>query len=203
MRANVITITGYSCAGKSTIVQQLKNTYNCEIMKFGQIHKLCTRENGYDYAKDWIREKGFCEYEEALVKTFALNLKNIIDANRLVIIDGIFSSKCFEYMKMCECINLINIVIDTSYGNRLRRMMNRERLTQDAAKVHLTTTDGIKARAGIEKIIAQPTYLIDGNMNIEQIENEFVRVIADISMVNENKRAIKKYNNIDNGSVEK
>lgn len=182
MSNNVITIAGYSCSGKSTVIKQLEEIYNCQILRFGMIHRECVKENGYNYAKDWIKEKGFEVYEMELLKKYIQELKASSSSDKLTIVDGIFSYKCFSLMKECKNINLVNIVLSTDYDTRLERMMKREHLNVNEAKNHLATTDCIKERAGLSKIIGEPTCIIDGSKNIEEIKNECLYELSKISM---------------------
>lgn len=178
MKNKIITIAGYSCSGKSTVIRQLEEVYNCEIIKFGMLHRKCTNENGYTYAKDWIKEKGFEPYEKELMRYYIQELRDVSAKNKITIIDGIFSYKCFSFMKECQNISLTNIVLNTDYDIRLQRMMKREKLDYNEAEVHLLTADNIKKRAGLSKIIEEPTYVVNGNESIEKIKDKCIYIIS-------------------------
>lgn len=192
MKNKLITIAGYSCSGKSTVIKQLEEIYNCEIIKFGMVHRECTNRNGYAYAKDWIRDKGFEEYERELAKCYIEKLKAISSNDKITIIDGIFSYKCFLIMKECESIDLTNIVLNTDYDIRLQRMMQREGLEFNEAEAHLATADSIKRRAGLSRIIDEPSYIVNGNERVEKIKDECLLIISHMS---EKEKNIKKETN--------
>lgn len=178
MKYNIITVTGYSCAGKTTIITELKQFYNCIVIKFGEIHKETVKKSEYNYAKDWIKAKGFEEYERCLVRCFIDKLQDIKSYDGIVIIDGIFSEKCFSIINEMENINLVNIVIEALDEIRVQRMMNRENMNYFEAIEHLKVTDRIKTLAGLSKIISQPTYKINGNEEVNVIKQQCVQIIA-------------------------
>lgn len=194
MKINIITITGYSCSGKSTLINEIRKQYNCDIIKFGEIHKECVKNNGYLYAKDWISEKGFRSYENQLLLTFKKQLLSLdidcLDSNN-IIIDGIFSDKCFKLLRSVSRINLTNIVLNTNYQNRISRMIERQHMNYEEAVKHMYTTDSIKQEAGLPNILNDFDYIIDGNKTIEEIRERCALILKGLD-VQKNKNIEKK-----------
>lgn len=179
----IITISGYSGSGKSTLIQQLSQKYQFDIIKFGMVHRESTKNSGYRYAKDWIKEKGFSVYEKQLLICFRDKIISTVNkSNNVIIIDGIFSDKCFKYMRSVEGIKLNNIVLDTSYNVRVSRMMERERMSYDDAIRHLSVTDSIKQEAGLAHIIKDYDYIINGNIQKEQIMEACVSILESLEV---------------------
>lgn len=189
MSKKIITITGYSCSGKSTLIDRMEQLCDCDIMKFGMIHKECVKNNGYLYAKDWIKEEGFSVYEKKLLILFKDKLKEMFkDNSRFLIIDGIFSSKCFQLIRDLENIDLTNIVLNTDYDVRIKRMMERQNLGYEEAVQHIYNTDLIKQNAGLQHILKDFDYIIDGNKTKEEIEERCLTILQGLA----NKREIKR-----------
>lgn len=180
---NIVAISGYSGSGKSTLIQQLSKKYKFDIIKFGEVHRESTKNSGYRYAKDWIKEKGFSEYEKKLLICFRNKMISTVNSGENnIIIDGIFSDKCFEYLKSINGIQLNNIVLDTSYSIRIKRMMEREQLSFEDAIRHLTVTDSIKLKAGLANIIRDYDCIINANISKEQIMKECISILENLGI---------------------
>lgn len=198
MSKKIITVTGYSCSGKSTLINRMEQLCNCDIMQFGMIHKECVKNNGYLYAKDWIKEEGFSAYEKELLVLFKNKLKEMLkDNSRLLMIDGIFSSKCFQLIRSLENVELTNIVLNTDYNVRIDRMMERQKLGHEEAVQHMYNTDSIKQNAGLQHILRDFDYMIDGNRSKEQIEEKCLVVVQGLANIRgirreQRKRTIKE-----------
>lgn len=174
----IFIISGYSCAGKSTVIEALKKLKDYDILKFGTIHKETVKNNGYDFAKNWIKEKGFKPYEEQLLLHFSNKISKC-DRDSIIIIDGLFSYKCFEFLRQIPGIEIINIVLKTDVEVRKHRMMQREKMDYETASGHLLRTDCIKERAGLSKILNNSDYIIDGNETPEKILMRCLGIIHD------------------------
>ena len=189
MNKKIIMISGRSASGKSTLIKQIKEEYDCVVLSFGKVHKETVKKSEYTYAKEWIKEEGFDSYEKELLVCFRDNIVSIINTNSdFIIIDGIFSEKCFSFIRNIKSIDAINIVLDTSYTTRIKRMMKRENLNYKDAIQHLNTTDGIKEQAGISKITKDYEYIIDGNRSIEQIKEECFSILDNLGLSISNRK---------------
>lgn len=187
MNKKIITISGYSGSGKSTLISQIEKEYNIGIIKFGTVHKKCVKDSGYSYAKDWIKEKGFEPYHNQLLLYFRDELiSRIGKENEILVIDGMFSDKCFSYIKNIDSIKLTNIVLDAHYEVRIRRMMERENIDYNTAVQHLYTTDCIKEHAGLSNIIKQYDYIINANLSRENIKNKCIEILKEVKCIDKN-----------------
>lgn len=178
MKRKIIAITGYSCAGKTSVIEAIKEKISCDILKFGEIHKECVKKNGYSYAKDWIKLEGFEAYENQLLIFFKNRIKSKIgDSEMPIIIDGIFSDKCFKLIREINSIDFSNIVLDTQYCVRIERMMNRQNMKYEEAVEHMYNTDLIKESAGIGRILKKFDYKIDGNKTKEEVRRRCISIL--------------------------
>lgn len=181
MKKKIITISGYSCAGKSTLINKIGQLYDCDIMKFGIIHKECVKKSGYLYAKDWIKSEGFKPYENQLLLCFKNKLISMIDnKNKYILVDGMFSSKCFSIIRSIDKINLVNIVLNADYNIRIQRMMKRQDMTYEEAVAHMYTTDNIKKQAGLKHIIKDFDFLLDANKSKKEINEKCLLILQGI-----------------------
>ena len=199
MKINIITITGYSCSGKSTLINEIMKEYNFNVIRFGEIHKECVKNNGYPFAKDWIREEGFSSYEKQLLLTFKnkiLSLDSGSSVDKNIVIDGIFSDKCFKLLRNVNGINLTNIVLNADYQNRIYRMMERHQMNYQEAVNHLYTTDSIKEKAGLYGILNDFDYIIDGNKTIEEIRERCSLILKGLEIPRNKKKDISQNENL-------
>ena len=173
MSKKIIAVTGYSASGKSTVINQIHKMYNCSVIRFGAIHKECVKSSGHEYAKSWIKEEGTEPYDNRLVWYFKNYLISAINNNNdLIVIDGIFSHKCFRYLKHISSIDLINVSLDTEDSIRLKRIIKREGLSYTDAVKHLNTADSIKKYVGLYDVIKDSDYCINGNKSEYEIRQE-------------------------------
>lgn len=181
MNKKIITISGYSCVGKSTLINKMSQLYDCDIMKFGMVHKECVERSQYSYAKDWIRKEGFNFYENQLLLCFKDKLMSMMEnQSRYILIDGIFSNKCFSLIRNANRIDVINIVLSAEYNIRIQRMMERQKMSYEKAISHISTTDNIKKQAGLKSILEDFDYLLDANKSKEEINEKCSLIIQGI-----------------------
>lgn len=181
MNKKIITITGYSASGKSTIIKSIEEEFDCDTISFGQIHKECVKDSNYDYAKDWIRKEGFEAYEKQLILHFMRKMIFALkEGKQFVIIDGIFSERCFSYLKRAKGIDVTNIVLETDDNTRILRMSDRERVDYEVARSHLITTDAIKKQAGLDTIFNFADYRIDGNQSKKMIRKILFSIMQNL-----------------------
>ena len=175
MKKNVFSICGYSCAGKSTIIKQLIDIYDWYIIRYGDIHREAVKKSGYNLGIDWIKDKGFEEYECGAIDVFKKTIEECEAKN--IIVDGIFSNKCFQYLKDNRNINLTNILLETTYESRLERAMKREGYTLEKAKKFLKDVDWLKYNAGLSNIMKESDYIINSNDEKSEIKRQIVEIM--------------------------
>lgn len=167
MKKNIFAIIGYSCAGKSTLIKEVVNNSNETILRYSDIHWRAIKNSGYKLGIDWIKEKGFDEYENGALDVFTKELEK--DKSNTIIIDGIFSYKCFKFLKDKKDINLVSILLETSFDKRLKRMIEREGCNENIAQERLKSVDWLKHNAGLFKIMEEANYIINGENTKEII----------------------------------
>lgn len=178
MNKNIYSISGYSCSGKTTLIKCICKDYDFDVIQFGLIHKECVKNSGYSYAKDWIREKGFFEYEKKLIELFRTKIDSYaLAGHKNLIIDGIFSEKCYNYLEKIKSINLKNIVLNIDFDTRINRMMKREKLSYEKARDHLCVTDCIKEHAGLSNILRKYDYIINKEFSVLELKDIFIPIL--------------------------
>ena len=113
-----------------------------------------------------------------------------------IIIDGIFSNKCFKLIREINGIDSYNIVLDAQYGVRIERMMNRQGMHYEETVKHMYKTDLIKKSAGIEEILRDFDYKIDGNETKEEVRKKCISILRGLKfpekMILEKSEGIEK-----------
>lgn len=179
MNKNVFSICGFSCAGKSTLITNLINTFQFTTIRYGDIHREAIKKSGYKLGMDWVKDKGFEEYEKGTLEILKTKMDNCPSEN--IIIDGIFSKECFKYLKSNKNLNVTNILLKTTFDNRLKRMMKREKYSFKTATQQLTSVDWLKFNSGLNEIMKQADYIIDSGQKSEfEITKIVIQIIGDI-----------------------
>lgn len=96
---NIFIVTGYGAAGKSTVINSISEEIEVYILQFGRIHKLAYKNAGYTCTADWLAKEGYDTYDREVLKLFK---RKIVKSKRDVLIDGLFSSSCYNYLKAME-----------------------------------------------------------------------------------------------------
>lgn len=174
---NVFIVSGYGAAGKSTVINSISTSLDVTTIPFGIIHKSAYKNAGYRCTADWLAKEGYDIYEKEVLK---LLKKEVINIEGDILIDGLFASSCYNYLKSLEVNNknrLINIFISTPEDERINRMYKRQKFTTiEQSYIHTKASDFIKGTCGLYQIHDDAKYIIDGtktpniiNMQIEQI----------------------------------
>lgn len=174
---NLFVVSGYGASGKSTVINSIANNLDVTTIPFGTIHKLAYKNAGYKCTADWLAKEGYEAYEKAVLELFKQEVNKI---NGDVLIDGLFSSSCYNYLKSLELNNqnrLVNIFISTPESERIKRMYQRQKfITTEQSYIHTKASDFIKGTCGLYQIHDNANYIIDGtntrkftNMQINNI----------------------------------
>ena len=174
---NIFIVSGYGAAGKSTVINSIANTLDVNIIPFGIIHKATYKNAGYKCTADWLAKEGYSAYENAVLELFIHEVKkNYKD----ILIDGLFSSSCYHYLKSLELCNnnrIINIFISTPEDERINRMYKRQKfITVEQAQIHTKASDFIKGTCGLYQIQDDAKYTIDGR-NTQELMNKQIKKI--------------------------
>lgn len=180
---NLFVVSGYGAAGKSTVINSIEKNLNVTTIPFGSIHKLAYKNAGYKCTADWLAKEGYDVYQKNVLELF----KQIVDEiGEDIIIDGLFSSSCYNYLKFLELNNqnrLINIFISTSEDERINRMYKRQGfITIEQSHLHTKRSDFIKGTCGLYQIYDDAHYIVDGNQTRDLINYQIMRIIQNIKM---------------------
>lgn len=175
---NIFIVSGYGAAGKSTVINNISNSLSVITIPFGMIHKSAYKNAGYKCTADWLAKEGYDAYENSVLELFK---KEIDKSSGDILIDGLFSSSCYNYLKSLELNNknrLINIFIATPEDERINRMYKRQEfITIEQAHKHTKASDFIKGTCGLYQIQDDAQYIIDGAVTREQINTQITKII--------------------------
>lgn len=183
MNKNVFSVCGYSCAGKSTVITKLIDVFKFTTIRYGDIHREAIRKSGYKLGMDWVKNRGFEDYEEGVLEVFQKEIGNCPSEN--IIVDGLFSKECFKYLKNKQDINLTNILLQTTFDNRLARMMEREEYSFEIAMNNLKSVDWLKFNSGLGYIMQNADYIINSGGDKVEITNIIIEIIGDVMRTQE------------------
>lgn len=174
---NIFIVSGYGAAGKSTVINNIISNIKINVISFGTIHKTAYKTAGYKCTADWLANEGYECYEETVKKMF---IEEISKQSGDILIDGLFSSSCYYFLKTLELKNdsrIINIFISTPEDERISRMYKRQNfITINQAKIHTKASDFIKGTCGLYQIYDDAKYIIEGT-NIPKIVNKQIEEI--------------------------
>ena len=178
---NIFIVSGYGAAGKSTIINSISNNLGVTTISFGAIHKLAYKNAGYKCTADWLAQEGYNAYEHAVLELFKEKFEKL-DGD--ILIDGLFSSSCYYYLKSLELNNqkkLINIFISTLEDERISRMYKRQKFkTFEQAYKHTKASDFIKGTCGLYIIQDEAQYTVDGTKSKEIINMQIGHIISSV-----------------------
>lgn len=175
---NIFVVSGYGAAGKSTVINSMSNNLDVTIIPFGLIHKKAYKNAGYKCTAEWLEKEGYGTYQKSVLKLFEQEIKKT-DGD--IIVDGLFSSSCYNYLKTLEMFKkskLINIFISTLKDERINRMYKRQNFTTiEQSVLHVMKSDFIKGTCGLYQIYDDANYIINGNQSREEINFKIMQII--------------------------
>ena len=178
---NIFIVSGYGAAGKSTVISNISSSLSVITIPFGTIHKLAYKNAGYKCTADWLAKEGYEPYEKSVLELFK---EEVDKAKGDILIDGLFSSSCYNYLKALELNNknrLINIFIFTPEDERINRMYKRQAfITYEQAYKHTKASDFIKGTCGLYQIHDEAKYMINGTKTREIINIQIRQIIESI-----------------------
>lgn len=175
---NIFVVSGYGAAGKSTVINGIANNLSVTTIPFGSLHKLAYQNAGYKCTADWLAKEGYETYQNAVLELF----KGEVDKARGdILIDGLFSSSCYNYLKSFELNNrnkLINIFISTPEDERINRMYKRQGFYRiEQSILHTKKSDFIKGTCELYQIHDDADYIINGSQDKKTINMEIMKII--------------------------
>lgn len=185
---NIFVVSGYGAAGKSTVINSIANNLNVTTIPFGTIHKNAYKNAGYKCTADWLEKEGYDVYQKAVSELFE---QEISKTGGDILVDGLFSSSCYNYLKVLEMFDeskLINIFISTPKDERINRMYRRQNFTTiDQSILHVVKSDFIKGTCGLYQIYDDADYIINGDKDRNLINFQIQQIIYSIKKNNSEK----------------
>ena len=164
---NIFIITGRSGAGKTTLCKKLEAVLNYPLLTFASMGKSFANENGYNKIIECYLAMEKEEFNTQISEYMLNIMKETLDTCNTIIIDGLYMYELTKTLK--EDYNCTVIYLKLDENTRYERIAKRRALTMEEAKNENELKEKQKNDAGIDKLIEEADYIIDGRKKEEDV----------------------------------
>lgn len=163
----IFIITGRTGAGKSTLCQRLEEYFKYPLLSFASMGKKFANSNGYNRIRECYLAMGLNEFKTKMSQ-YILNIINKQLSNSdIVIVDGLYIDDVIGILK--ENYNCKIIYLRTNNSIRYERISQRLSIAIEEAKKENQIKERLKDEVGIDRLIENADYIINGNKSIDQV----------------------------------
>ena len=163
----IFIITGRTGAGKTTLCRRLEEYFNYPLLTFAIMGNKFAHANGYNCIKECHLTMGTDKFKTEISKHILDTIYKQLETCDNIIIEGLYIddavSKLKEYYK-CEIIYL-----KVQDNIRYKRISQRISSTIEQAKKENEIKEYTKDELGIDILIKNADYIINGNKSTEEV----------------------------------
>lgn len=163
----IFIITGRTGAGKSTLCKRLESHFNYPLLTFASMGKKFANANGYNRIRECHLAMGIEVFKREISKHILETISEQLKKCDNVIIDGLYIDDVVSTLK--ENYNCKMLYLKTDDDIRYERISERLSITIEQAKEENAIKERLKDEVGIEKLIENADYLIDGNKTADEV----------------------------------
>jgi dephospho-CoA kinase len=179
----LIIIVGLPGSGKSFVADVIKKKFKAEAFHSGDIIREEIKRRGWKYTPEtdalvahWFHIGG---REKLLIKRVWNKIKK--SKKKLIVIEGLRSSKQLKYLKCYYKRKSVIIFIKASFKVRVKRELKRGRFGKQETISYLISREKLEKTHGILGLIKKANYTIDNtNLTKKQFENKIIKLIKKI-----------------------
>lgn len=163
----IFIITGRTGAGKSTLCQKLEEYFSYPLLSFANMGKKFANENGYNRIRECHLAMELSEFKTKISQYILNIIAEQLNTSDTVIIDGLYIDDVVSTLK--ENYNCNIMYLNTDDNIRYKRISQRLSITIEQAKKENEIKERLKNEVGIERLIKNADYVINGNKSICEV----------------------------------
>ncbi len=163
----IFIITGRTGAGKSTLCQRLEKYFNYPLLTFASMGKKFANANGYNRIRECHLAMGLNEFKTKISQHILNIMNEQLNTNDIIIVDGLYIDEVVRILK--ENYNCKMIYLKTDDNIRYERISQRLSITIEKAKKENEIKEHLKDDVGIDTLIENADYVINGNKSKDEV----------------------------------
>lgn len=163
----IFIITGRTGAGKTTLCKRLEEYFNYPLLTFASMGKKFANANGYNRIRECHLAMELNEFKIKISQYILNIIDEQLENSESVLIDGLYIDDVVKILK--ENYNCKMMYLQTDDNIRYERVAQRLSITIEQAKKENEIKERLKNEVGIEKIIQNADYIIDGNKSMDEV----------------------------------
>ena len=177
MKSTIFAIVGFSGSGKTSLVRLLEKNHSMYTISYRSLLRKFILPIGYDGVQDYFSKVDARCFRESLDDFALKEILSVIQRTSLpIVVDGLYSSFVYKSLKSSSDIDVKVIYINASSNIRLERLEARVN-SKDGARDEELTRNGFKRVLGIELVIQQADYEINGNNDFEDVYCDLEKIV--------------------------
>lgn len=172
----ILVIVGRSGSGKSTIAKELSLYYKQPLLTFSKMGRELARKKGLSNLKEYYVSANEKEFRDELGQHLMEEISMGLQKSNFVIIDDLIYDKVVLMIRK-KFLNVLIFNIEVPYEIRVKRIADRLSVTiKEAQKVEKEKAD-LKEAIGIENVLKNCEYILDGRKSIQELIEEFIGLV--------------------------
>ncbi len=171
----IFVITSRTGAGKSTLCKHLEDYFHYPLLSFAKMGKKFANANGYNRMRECHLGMPLDEFKTKVTQYFLEEINNCLKDNDVILIDGLYVYEVYKVLKDKYDLNIIHLKTDDTI--RYERISKRLSITIEQVKEEDKIKDRLNTDVGINELIGEAQYVVDGNDTIEEVFNSTKKII--------------------------
>lgn len=163
----IFIITGRTGAGKTTLCKRVEEYFNYPLITFASMGKKFANENGYNRLRECHLAMGLEEFKAKISEHILDTISECLKTYDNIIIDGLYIDDVVRVLK--ENYSCKMMYLKTDDDIRYERIGKRLSITIEKAKEENAIKERLKDEVGIEKLIEDADFIIDGNKEPDEV----------------------------------
>ena len=184
MSKKLILIVGLAGSGKSTISKFIKNKFNADVFRTGDIIREEIRRKGLERTTkneisiaNWFFANR--KREKIIIERIAEKIKK--SNKKIIVIEGLTTYENLKYLEKLVEIKPIIFSVTTTLNMRVKRESKRCRFHKKRNTEYVKSRDDFEKSRGIDKLMKKADYTIDNSkLNKKQTNERANRIMKEI-----------------------
>ncbi len=168
-------ITGRTGSGKSTLCKRLAKELDLTLLSFANMGKKFANNHGYERIRECHLAMELNEFKEKMTNHLLKSIEASLELNDIIMIDGLYIDTVVAKLK--EKYQCFLIYLNTNDTVRYQRISQRLSITIEEAQEENKIKERLKDEVGINELIKNADYEINGDNSPENIYEEVYQII--------------------------
>ncbi len=169
----IIIITGKTGAGKSSLCKKLQEHFGFPLLTFANMGKEFANKNGYQRIRQCHLDMKLEDFIEGISNHIFHTINTQLHTCDFILVDGLYIANIAKTVeKLKEKYDYSILYLKASDVIRYKRIAERLSITVEHARAENNVKEKLKDDVGIDILIKNSSYTIDGNKSQNEVFND-------------------------------